>query len=317
MDIDYGKIDDCTLALLRLVSSRGPFGARAWKSFELETLNRLQTKGYIADLQSKSPSVVLSEEGKRGPRSCLRSSSPSSGGSSGRRMRKLHEWNLSYAEARRVQGELAGRVKVVPLAGEPQVVAGLDCAFSKDGKTIFAAAVVLRVAGSGPSRLGGPVCLEFEMVETAAARQRTRFPYIPGLLSFREAPVCLAAVGKLTWEPDLFLIDGQGQAHPRRLGLASHLGLFLDRPTIGCAKSRLIGTYEEPGGERGAYSLLRDGDETIGAVVRTRSRVKPLFVSIGHRCTLPDAIRVTLACATRYRIPEPTRLAHQAVGRLR
>ena len=232
-------------------------------------------------------------------------------------MRKLHEWNLSYAEARRVQGELAGRVKVVLLAGEPQVIAGLDCAFSKDGKTIFAAVVVLRVAGSGRSRLGGPVCLEFEMVETATARQRTRFPYIPGLLSFREAPVCLEAVGKLTWEPDLFLIDGQGQAHPRRLGLASHLGLFLDRPTIGCAKSRLIGTYEEPGGERGAYSLLRDGDETVGAVVRTRSRVKPMFVSVGHRCALDDAIRVTLACATRYRIPEPTRLAHQAVGRLR
>ncbi len=158
---------------------------------------------------------------------------------------------------------------------------------------------------------------EFEQVETVTAQQETRFPYIPGLLSFREAPVCLEAVAKLKQRPDLFMIDGQGVAHPRRLGLASHLGLFLDRPTIGCAKTRLIGTYEEPGRERGAHGLLRDDDDTIGAVVRTRSRVKPVFVSVGHKCTLEDAIRITLSCATRYRIPEPTRLAHQAVSTLR
>lgn len=164
---------------------------------------------------------------------------------------------------------------------------------------------------------GSPDSFAFELVETVSATQETKFPYIPGLLSFREAPACLEAVRKLTTEPDLFMIDGQGVAHPRRLGLASHLGLFLDKPTIGCAKSRLIGTFEEPGGDRGAYSLLRDGDEVIGAVVRTRSRVKPIFVSVGHRCTLEDAIRLTLACATRYRIPEPTRLAHQAVSRLK
>ena len=232
-------------------------------------------------------------------------------------MRNLHEWNLSYAEARRVQGELAGRVEFVPLEKEPQVIAGLDCAFSGDGKRTFAAAVVLRVIGLRSGQAGPPERFEFEQVETVTAEQETRFPYIPGLLSFREAPVCLEAVAKLKRMPDLFLIDGQGVAHPRRLGLASHLGLFLDKPTIGCAKSRLIGTYEEPGSERGAYSLLRDGDETIGAVVRTRSRVKPVFVSVGHKCTLEDAIRITLACATRYRIPEPTRLAHQAVSKLR
>ncbi len=229
-------------------------------------------------------------------------------------MRNLHEWNLSYAEARRLQVELAGRVEFVPLEKEPEFIAGLDCAFSGDGKRTFAAAIVLRVTGS---HSGQPGRFEFEQVETATAQQETRFPYIPGLLSFREAPVCLEAVAKLGRQPDLFMIDGQGVAHPRRLGLASHLGLFLDKPTIGCAKSRLIGKYEEPGVEKGAWSPLRDGDEIIGAVVRTRSRVKPIFVSVGHKCTLEDAIRITLACATRYRIPEPTRLAHQAVSELR
>jgi deoxyribonuclease V len=228
-------------------------------------------------------------------------------------MRNLHEWNLSYAEARRLQTELAGRVELVPLRQEPGLIAGLDCAFSKDGKRTFAAAVVLKVVGSRAA----PEGFEFEYVETVTAEQRTGFPYIPGLLSFREAPLCLEAVGRLTRQPDLFMIDGQGVAHPRRPGLAAHLGLFFDKPTIGCAKSRLIGTYEEPGPGKGAYSLLYDGAEVIGAVVRTRSRIKPVFVSVGNKCTLEDAVRVTLACAARYRIPEPTRLAHQAVSRLK
>jgi deoxyribonuclease V len=232
-------------------------------------------------------------------------------------MRNLHEWNLSYAEARGVQVELAGRVEFVPLEKEPQIIAGLDCAFSGDGKRTFAAAVVLRVIGLHGGQVGQPGRFEFEQVETVTAEQETRFPYVPGLLSFREAPVCLEAVAKLGRQPDVFMIDGQGVAHPRRLGLASHLGLFFDRPTIGCAKSRLIGKFEEPGAEKGAWCPLREGDEIIGAVVRTRSRVKPVFVSVGHKCTLEDAVRVTLACTTRYRIPEPTRLAHQAVSKLR
>ena len=232
-------------------------------------------------------------------------------------MRPLHEWNLSYAETRRVQVELAGRVEFVPLAKEPEIIVGLDCAFSGDGKRTFAAAVVLRMIGLRGGQAGQPGRFEFEQVETATAERETRFPYIPGLLSFREAPVCLEAVAKLQEQPDVFMIDGQGVAHPRRLGLASHLGLFFDKPTIGCAKSRLVGKYEEPGSERGAYSLLCDGDDAIGAVVRTRSRVKPVFVSVGHKCTLEDAIRITLACATRYRIPEPALLAHQAVSMLR
>jgi len=232
-------------------------------------------------------------------------------------MQELHEWNLSYAEARQLQTQLAGRVKVTSLRKTPRLIAGLDCAFSKDGKRIFAVVVVLKVVGSRSGHAGQPDCFELEHVETVSAVQETRFPYIPGLLSFREAPVCLEAVGKLSRQPDLFMIDGQGVAHPRRLGLAAHLGLFFGRPTVGCAKSRLTGTFEEPGGEKGAWSPLRDGEEVIGAVVRTRTRVKPVFVSVGHKCRLEDAIRVTLACTGRYRIPEPTRLAHQAVSRLK
>ncbi|MHC4519235.1 MAG: deoxyribonuclease V [Planctomycetota bacterium] len=229
-------------------------------------------------------------------------------------MRQLHKWDLSYAEARALQTQLAGKVRFDPLKRPPTRIAGLDCAFSKDGKRIFAAAVVLRMVSE---ERGDAVIRSFEMVETAGASKKVTFPYIPGLLSFREAPVCLAVVEKLRTRPDLFLIDGQGIAHPRRLGLAAHLGLFLDKPAIGCAKSRLTGTFAEPGLERGAHSPLYHGREIIGAVVRTRSNVKPLFISVGHRCRLEDAIGMTLACATKYRLPEPTRLAHQTVSRLR
>jgi deoxyribonuclease V len=232
-------------------------------------------------------------------------------------MRSLHEWSLSYAEARQLQERLAGRVRLAPMKKEPRFIAGLDCAFSADGKRILAAAVLLKVVGSYNDPATRADAFKLEVVETTGAKQETTFPYIPGLLSFREAPVCLKAVEKLSRQPDLFMIDGQGIAHPRRLGLASHLGLFFDRPTVGCAKSRLIGTFDEPAMEKGSHSPLRDRDEVIGAVVRTRNNVKPLFISVGNRCTLDDAVRVTLACATRYRIPEPTRLAHQAVGKLK
>ena len=223
------------------------------------------------------------------------------------KMRKLHRWNLSYARARQLQAELAGEVQFAAIRRRPEVVAGLDCAFSKDGRRIVAAVVVLQL----PS---------FEVLETASVVRKVAFPYIPGLLSFREAPACIAAVEKLRKQPDLFLVDGQGVAHPRRLGLAAHLGLFFDRPTIGCAKSRLIGTYEEPPLEKGSHSWLIDDNrppETIGAVVRTRTNVKPMFVSVGNKCTLEDAIELTLACTTMYRLPEPTRLAHQLVSRLK
>ncbi|MHC4679280.1 MAG: endonuclease V [Planctomycetota bacterium] len=226
---------------------------------------------------------------------------------------KLHSW------ARQLQVRLAGRVQFTALESSPTVVAGLDCAFSKDGRRIFAGVVVLRLP-------------DFEILETSGASRKVTFPYIPGLLSFREAPVCIAAVEKLRHQADLFMVDGQGIAHPRRLGLAAHLGLFFARPTIGCAKSRLTGAYEEPPLEKGAYSLLKDitnirhgsgcesrapRGQTLGAVVRTRTNVKPVFVSVGNKCLLDDAIEITLACATRYRLPEPTRLAHQLVSKLK
>jgi len=225
--------------------------------------------------------------------------------------KKLHSWNLSYSEARQCQKGLASKVRFTPLKGVPGLIAGIDCAFSRDGGKIIAAVVVLKLPG-------------FAIMETVSAVRKVTFPYIPGLLSFREAPVCIAAVEKLKSKPDIFMIDGQGIAHPRRLGLASHLGLFFDRPTIGCAKSRLTGVYEEPGFEKGAHSLLKDKkgtqngqSETIGAVVRTRMNVKPVFVSVGNRCLLKEAIETTLACAVKYRLPEPTRLAHKLVSKLR
>jgi deoxyribonuclease V len=219
-------------------------------------------------------------------------------------IKNLHNWNLSYQQAIELQKRLARQVKHTKLRKQPKTVAGLDCAFSKNGRKIIAVVVVLKLPG-------------FELIETVNATKKVTFPYIPGLLSFREAPVCIAAFQKLQNQPDIFTIDGQGIAHPRRLGLAAHLGLFFDKPTFGCAKSRLTGQFDEPQSEKGAYTSLKDGDEIIGAVLRTRTNVKPLFVSVGNKCLLRDAIKITLACTTRYRLPEPTRLAHQFVSRLK
>ena len=257
----------------------------------------------------------------------------------------LHSWNLSYSEASDLQKKLACKVKFTPLKKQPGLIAGLDCAFSKDGQRIVATAVVLMTPNVEKGLCEPLREVGFEIVETTSAVQKVSFPYIPGLLSFREAPVCIAAVKKLRSEPDLFIIDGQGVAHPRRLGLAAHLGLFFDKPTIGCAKSRLTGTFEAPQREKGSFTLLKDkksskhdtsdksratcclvlrresqrqaSDEIIGAVVRTRTNVEPVFVSVGNKCLLKDAIKMTLACTTRYRLPEPTRLAHQIVSKLK
>ena len=226
--------------------------------------------------------------------------------------KKLHNWNLSYSQARDCQKRLACKVRLTPLKKQPKLIAGIDCAFSKDGQRIIAAVVVLKLP-------------DFVPAETTTALRKVTFPYIPGLLSFREAPVCIAAVEKLETEPDIFIIDGQGIAHPRRLGLAAHLGLFFDKPTIGCAKSRLTGQFTESPLEKGTYTLLKvkkhrkqDAQyETIGAVVRTRANVKPVFVSVGNKCLLKDAIKIILDCAVKYRLPEPTRLAHQLVSKLK
>jgi deoxyribonuclease V len=220
-------------------------------------------------------------------------------------IRSLHKWNLPYGDARKLQTQLAQQVKFVRFRPkEPIFAAGVDCAFSADGKRIAAVIVLMQVP-------------QFQVIEMASHICKVTFPYISGLLSFREAPACIAAAEKLKSEPDLIIVDGQGVAHPRRLGIAAHLGLVFDRPTIGCAKSRLIGEYSTLGRNKGAFSFLTDKGETIGAVVRTRRDVKPVYVSVGNKCLLEDAIELVLRCTTKYRLPEPARLAHQFVTRLK
>ncbi|HKQ46764.1 MAG TPA: endonuclease V [Phycisphaerae bacterium] len=216
----------------------------------------------------------------------------------------LHRWNLTPRQAIRLQGRLAQRVRQTPLRGPVRFVAGGDGAFVDGGRAIVAAWVVWDVVDQ---------CV----VEERWARRPVRFPYVPGLLTFREAPALLAAARKLQRIPDVFLLDGQGRAHPRRIGLASHVGLCLGRPTIGCAKSRLCGEDCAPPAAAGSSApLMLDGEE-VGRVLRTQTGVRPVYVSVGHRVTLADAVRVTLRCCTTYRVPEPTRLADQLVGRLK
>jgi deoxyribonuclease V len=221
------------------------------------------------------------------------------------KIRTLHSWDLSYADARKLQTELADKVEFMPFRPkEPMLAAGLDCAFTSDGKKVIAVIVVMRLP-------------EFEVIETASHTCKVYFPYVPGLLSFREAPACIAAAEKIQSEPDFIIIDGQGIAHPRRLGIAAHLGLVFNRPTIGCAKSRLIGEHDIPGRKKGSFSPLTDKGQIIGAVVRTRTDVKPVYVSVGNKCRLQDAVELVLRCTTKYRLPEPTRLAHQLVTKLK
>ncbi len=210
--------------------------------------------------------------------------------------------HLSVPEAIEIQKKLAGKVVKTGESIVPRLVAGVDISAKRTAKFARAAVVVM----SFP---------ELEPVETKTVEGRIDFPYVPGLLSFRETPLSLAACSSLKVNPDLFLIDGQGYAHPRRFGFACHIGLLLDKPTIGCAKSRLIGSYDEPGRKRGSYTEIIENGETIGAAVRTRKDTKPVFVSIGHKVDLQGAISWVLKCCRDYRIPEPLRLAHIAAGR--
>jgi deoxyribonuclease V len=217
--------------------------------------------------------------------------------------RRLHTWDLTPKEAVALQVRLRSRVERADRIGEVRRVAGVDVGFEQDGRVARAAVAVLDYPG-------------LALADQAVARVATRFPYVPGLLSFREIPAVLAAFERLRAPPDLILYDGQGIAHPRRFGIASHLGLVLDCPSIGVAKTRLIGAHRTPPDRRGAWTPLLDtgeGDsaETIGAVLRTRKGVKPLYVSIGHRVSLATAVRWTMACCTGYRLPETTRWAHR------
>ncbi|PSN07946.1 deoxyribonuclease V [filamentous cyanobacterium CCT1] len=206
-------------------------------------------------------------------------------------------WPSSVPEAIALQRRLAPQVVTQDDLPEPMTtVAGVDAGFEDQGATTRAAVVVLSFPDLTP-------------IDEALVRQPTRFPHVPGLLSFREVPAILAALSQLRVDPDVILCDGQGLAHPRRLGIACHLGLLLDRPTVGVAKSRLVGTHGEVPSEKGAWVPLMDGQERLGAVLRSRTGTKPLYISAGHRISLERAIALVLQCTPKYRLPETTRYA--------
>jgi len=217
------------------------------------------------------------------------------------KMKSLHGWQLNASQATEIQRRLAEQVSRSNELGDVRFIAGVDISVSKQRNTATGSVVLLKYP-------------ELAIAEVQMSRGELDFPYIPGLLSFRELPLTLAACDKLKITPDLILVDGQGIAHPRRFGLASHLGLLLDIPTIGCAKSQLCGSRTEPEIEPGDYSIITDKNETIGAVLRTKRGVKPIYVSIGHKTDLQNAIGWVLKCCHGYRLPEPTRLAHLAAG---
>lgn len=217
------------------------------------------------------------------------------------RVERLHSWRVSNTQALDIQRSLATQVSRSGEVRSLRFIAGVDISVKKEAGTATGAVVVLKYP-------------ELGVVETKAVGGKLDFPYIPGLLSFRESPLILAACEELTAVPDLILVDGQGIAHPRRMGLASHLGLFLNTPTIGCAKSLLCGQHEVPGEAPGSYAEIVDRGEVIGAALRTKLGVKPVYVSIGHKINLESAIYWVLKCCRGYRLPEPSRLAHLAAG---
>jgi deoxyribonuclease V len=217
-----------------------------------------------------------------------------------------HRWDLTPRAAIALQERLRGKVVValLPPPGDGALIAGTDVSYDKHSDRLFAAVVVLRLPG-------------LELVAQATAVDRARFPYVPGLLSFREIPPLLACFRKLPVTPDVVLVDGQGLAHPRRFGLACHLGWLLELPTIGCAKSILCGVHASLPARRGATAPLVHRGETVGLAVRTRTGVQPMYISTGHRAELAGAAELVLRCAARYRLPEPTRAAHILGNQLR
>jgi deoxyribonuclease V len=220
------------------------------------------------------------------------------------RVSGLHGLDVSPPEARRLQQELASRVVAGPALDLSGVrhVAGADV--STQGDMAYATVVVLDFPGLSP-------------VEVRGFEAPLRFPYVPGLLSFRELPSVVGALEKVQTEVDALILDAQGIAHPRRMGLAAHLGIFLDVPTVGCAKSLLVGSFDEPGREKGSATDLVHRGEVIGRVVRTRDGVSPVYVSVGNGIDLESSVELVLACCTRYRLPETTRRAHTAANKLR
>lgn len=219
-------------------------------------------------------------------------------------VRRLHRWNVPPAEATRIQQVLRRRLNVKDYRGAIDTVAGVDVSYDKRSSTVYAAVIVIHLK-------------DRQILETVTAVSQATFPYIPGLLSFREAPAVLKAFKRLHHPPDCLLCDGQGIAHPRRFGLACHLGLLLDLPSIGCAKSLLVGKYREPAQHRGSSQILYDTGEQIGIILRTRDGVKPVYVSPGYRMSFDRARKVVLRASGGYRLPEPTRQAHLLVNALR
>jgi len=216
--------------------------------------------------------------------------------------RNLHPWDVSIEDAAEIQRDLRRRVSLVDGFGQIRLVAGVDVGIHGGAREGHAAVAVLSFPGFG-------------LVELRRATSKLTMPYIPGFLSFRETPVILAAFREVEHVPDVIIVDGQGIAHPRGFGIAAHLGLLLDVPTIGCAKSHLFGVYEEPGLERGSSTPLLDKEgNQVGNVVRTRTGAKPVFVSPGHKVSFESAVRIVLDCTPEYRIPEPVRAAHRLAG---
>lgn len=218
------------------------------------------------------------------------------------KLNSIHPWVKTVAEAKVIQEQLRNQVVAEDCLGQVKYVAGVDIGFEDNYRISKAAVAVL----SFP---------QLELVETAIASIPTAFPYVPGYLSFREIPAILAALPQLKITPDLILCDGQGLAHPRRLGLACHLGVLLDLPTIGVAKSLLIGKHKEVALEKGSWQPLVDRGETIGVVLRSRHKVKPIYVSVGHKISLPTAVEYVTGCLTKYRLPETTRWADKLASR--
>jgi deoxyribonuclease V len=215
---------------------------------------------------------------------------------------KLHAWNVDYKKAVEIQERLKKSIILKGSAKNCKLIAGADVSYTKGSEIFYASVVVFNLQ-------------TMERVEEVTASGKVDFPYIPGLLSFRESPILLKAFAKIKSEPDVIILDAQGIAHPRGIGLASHIGLLLDKSSIGCAKTRLIGEYNEVGEEAGCHSQLTVKDKIVGAVLRTRKNVKPVFVSPGHKIDLKTSIALILKTCRGYRLPEPVRQAHNLVKR--
>jgi deoxyribonuclease V len=217
---------------------------------------------------------------------------------------KLHDWDVKPARAIELQNEWRAKVKIEAPQREIYTIAGCDISFNKFSETIYAGIVVWEIATQ-------------KVIEQQGVVTTAQFPYIPGLLSFREVPALLEAWAKLESEPDAVMLDGQGIAHPRRIGVGAHFGLLVERPTIGCAKSVLVGKFDDPEPQRGSWSPMIHKGETVGAALRTKNKVQPVYISPGHLMDLPTAIDLALQCDGGYRVPEPTRQAHLYVNELR